>query len=62
MSQSLICTCCDVEMRPAQTEFEYMGHAFSYSIMRCPNCRQVFIPEDLVNGRISEVETELEDK
>lgn len=58
----LICNKCNVELKPTQVDFEYLGNSFHAEMPRCPECGQVFIPEELVKGRISEVEMMLEDK
>ena len=60
--KKLICNSCDLELKPANANFTYLGHSFRAEVPRCPGCGQVFIPEDLVRGRIAEVEAELEDK
>jgi len=57
-----ICHKCQKEMIPQKTDFSYLGHSFYTDILRCPDCGQVYIPEDLVKGRIAEVEMQLEDK
>lgn len=57
-----ICYRCKVELKPAKANFEYLGHSFHTEIPRCPQCGQVYIPEDLVKGRMAEVEMMLEDK
>ncbi len=61
-SNKLICDKCREEMVLAPTNFTYLGHAFRTEVLRCPACGQVFIPEDLVKGRMAEVELMLEDK
>lgn len=58
----LICSQCGVPMVPTPTEFEYMGHTFNHLFPRCPQCRQVYIPKSDANGRMADVERELEDK
>ena len=40
----------------------YLGSMFPVDLRRCPKCGQVFIPEELVLGKMSEVEKLLEDK
>lgn len=59
---NLLCRRCGVPMEMAKTEFSYLSYTFHTELPRCPLCRQVFIPEDLVKGRMAEVEAELEDK
>lgn len=60
--QTLICDKCNVEMVPMEVEFSYLNRSFRHKVPRCPVCGQVFIPEDLAKGRMSEVETLLEEK
>ena len=60
--RELICQQCQKALEPRKTDFTYLGHSFFTDILTCPGCGQVFIPEELVKGRISEVEQQLEDK
>lgn len=58
----VICCKCQKEMEPSNTSFKYLGHGFSTDILKCPECGQVYIPEELAKGRMAEVEIQLEDK
>jgi len=58
----LICYKCQKELRPAKTFFNYLGHSFFADILRCPECGEVYIPEDLAKGRLAQTEMLLEDK
>ncbi len=58
----LICCKCQKELKPQKTNFSYLGHAFFADILKCPECGQVFIPEETAKGRMAEVEMQLEDK
>ena len=60
--QILICDRCKVEMQEMDTQFSYLGRSFRHKVNRCPECGQVCLSEELVNGRISEVESMMEDK
>ena len=60
--QKMICNLCSLELKPTNTNFSYLGHSFRAEAPRCPGCGQVFISEELVKGRIAEVEMILEDK
>ena len=60
--QTLICNLCSVPLEKMHTDFEYLGHSFHADTLRCPQCGQVYLPEELVRGRMAEVEYELEDK
>lgn len=58
----LICDKCKVEMEEREVEFSYLNRSFRHKVPRCPECGQVFIPEKLAKGRMSEVEALLEEK
>jgi len=58
----LICFKCQKALEMKKTNFTYLGHSFFTEIPRCPGCGMVYISEELVRGRISEVEMQLEDK
>jgi hypothetical protein len=60
--EKLICFKCQKELELKKTNFSYLGHIFFTEVPRCPQCGLVFISEDLVKGRISEVEMQMEDK
>ena len=60
--KKLICFKCQKELELKKTNFTYLGHSFYTEVPRCPECGQVFIPEELVRGRISDVEMQMEDK
>ena len=59
---TIICAKCRLPLEKKQTFFNYLGHNFHTDILCCPQCGQVFLPEELVKGRMSQVERELEDK
>ena len=59
---TLICTRCNVPLEKSEAKFDYLGHKFRHNAQKCPICGMVYIPEELVDGRIAEVETMLEDK
>lgn len=58
----LICFKCQKELQPAKTYLSYLGHSFFTDMLKCPECGEVYIPEELVKGRIADVEMQLEDK
>ena len=58
----LLCRKCLLVMEPAETYFEYLDHGFHTKLLRCPKCGEVYIPEDLVRGKMAEVEQNMEDK
>ena len=60
--QPLICSLCQCPLEIKRVAFEYVGHTFFADAPRCPRCGQVYLSEELVKGRVAEVEMELEDK
>ena len=60
--QPLICSLCQCPLELKRVDFEYVGHTFFADAPRCPRCGQVYLSEELVKGRVAEVEMELEDK
>jgi hypothetical protein len=61
-NKGFICQKCQKELKPTKTYLSYLEHSFFADILKCPECGEVYIPEELVKGRISEVEMQLEDK
>jgi YgiT-type zinc finger domain-containing protein len=60
--EKLICFQCNKELELKKTDFTYLGHSFFTELPRCPRCGMVYVSEELVKDRISEVEMQLEDK
>lgn len=56
------CARCQVDLEEREVKLSYLGSVFSASLPVCPSCGQVFVPEELAEGRIREVEQMLEDK
>jgi hypothetical protein len=42
--------------------FSYLGHTVAHEVQSCPKCGKVYIPADLAEGKMAEVEEQLEDK
>ena len=61
-SEQLYCDHCEAVLVPLKTHFTYLGHAFQAALPRCPVCGQVYIDEEMVKGRMAQVEMALEDK
>ncbi len=59
---SLICGKCNIPLEKKTTYFKYMGFDFNADLPCCPSCKQVYIPEELVTGKMQKVEMELEEK
>ncbi|MGI6727881.1 MAG: DVU_1557 family redox protein [Anaerovoracaceae bacterium] len=60
--QTLICDRCKVELVMADTEFSYLGNVMRHKVPRCPECGMIYLPENLVLGRMRELEEVLEEK
>lgn len=58
----LRCCRCDRELVLKKTVLVYMGYTVSHEVPTCPSCGKVYISEELAEGRMSEVEQQLEDK
>jgi RNase P subunit RPR2 len=61
-TKPVICYKCQEELVPTKTYLSYLGHSFSADILKCPECGEVYIPEELAKSRIADVEMQLEDK
>jgi hypothetical protein len=57
-----LCANCQTTLVSKPVRIEYLGSAFPVDLPTCPNCGQVFISEELVIGKMAEVEKTLEDK
>jgi hypothetical protein len=58
----LICLKCNCNLEYATTNLYYLTYKVSEKFLQCPQCKQVFIPEEIVLGKMVEVEETLEDK
>ena len=56
------CAKCDLELVPKKTVFEYLGNTVAHEVPTCPKCGKVLITQELAEGRMAEVEQQLEDK
>ncbi|WP_115028377.1 DVU_1557 family redox protein [Acetobacterium bakii] len=59
---TLICLKCNVPLEMDTAYFSYLGFNFNTEVPTCPVCRQMFLSEELVGGKVTEVEMGLEDK
>lgn len=62
MKEKLICDRCNVEMELIEVQFRYLTRDFRYKVPRCPMCGQVSLPEELVTGKMADVEAMIEEK
>jgi len=61
-SENIKCARCDAFLVMKKTLFEYVGRNFAHEVPCCPKCGMVYIPPELAEGRMAEVEEQLEDK
>ena len=59
---SIVCGKCNTGLVEKKIRLKYLGHEFFADVPCCPVCGDVYISEDLVTGKMAEVETALEDK
>ena len=57
-----ICGKCKTPLEIKKAIFSYLGRDVTHEVSRCPGCGKVFIPKGLAEGRMAEVEGQLEDK
>jgi len=62
LEEEMFCVKCGVALEIGRVQIAYMDSAFPVDLPKCPQCGQVFIPEDLALGKMAEVEKMLEDK
>lgn len=57
-----ICDKCKRKLEPRKVKVCYLSGNFEVELMQCPQCKAVFIGEELALGKMLEVEKGLEDK
>ncbi len=58
----LICKRCNVPLEEIEAKFTYLEKHFSHKVPRCPQCGQVYFTEELVQGKIRQLEYSMEEK
>ena len=56
------CGKCGAELVTKKAVLEYLGHTVAHGVPACPKCGKVCISKELAEGRMAEVEQQLEDK
>jgi hypothetical protein len=56
------CGKCNETLVMKKTVFSYLGHTVAHDVKVCPKCGKIFIPQDLAEGKMAELEEKLEDK
>lgn len=61
-NERYICSQCEQKLQTRTVDFEYLGQRFQTKLLKCPTCGQAYIPRELAEGKMAEVEASLEDK
>jgi hypothetical protein len=56
------CGKCNEPLVNKRTVFSYLGHTVAHEVRACPTCGKIFISRELAEGKMAEVEEQLEDK
>ncbi|ATW25739.1 DVU_1557 family redox protein [Candidatus Formimonas warabiya] len=59
---AIMCDKCKVYLKPAKITLSYLGNSFITELPKCPLCGLVYLSEELVKGKVAQVEMSLEDK
>lgn len=43
-------------------KLKYLENIINYEFLTCPECKTIYIPEELVEGKMHEIEMAFEDK
>ena len=62
MAEIWRCRRCGEALTEGKVVFDYLNMNFSENLLRCPKCGRVLIPKDLANGKMVQVESQLEEK
>ena len=56
------CAKCNEALILKKVVFDYVVRSFAHEVPCCPKCGFVYISQELAEGRMAEVEEQLEDK
>ncbi|SDF35824.1 DVU_1557 family redox protein [Sporomusa acidovorans] len=59
---NLTCAKCGITLTLGKVTLSYLGSSFPVELFKCAKCGLVYIPEELANGKMKQVEAALEDK
>lgn len=60
--EKLMCSRCQCPLELIELRITYLDRHFTHKVPRCPKCGQVFIPQELAEGKMSQLEKSLEEK
>lgn len=58
----LICGKCGVPLEEKTVTLDYIGHQIKHEFPCCPVCGEIYISEEIVKGKMHDVEIMLEEK
>lgn len=58
----IVCVKCGIQLTLGQVTLSYLESSFPVELYKCSACGLVYIPEELANGKMKQVEAALEDK
>jgi hypothetical protein len=58
----IVCLKCGIKLTLGKTTLQYLGTTFPVELYKCSQCGLVYIPEELANGKMQQVEASMEDK
>ena len=61
-AKTVLCGKHCVPLEPGKVVLTYQGHTFPVDVLCCPVCGEPLIAEDIVKGKMREVEQTLEEK
>lgn len=59
---NIVCVRCGINLTLGKVTLSYLGSSFPVELYKCSACGLVYIPEELANGKMQQVEAALEDK
>jgi len=58
----IVCAKCGIKLTMGKVNLTYLGSSFPVELYKCSQCGLVYIPEELANGKMKQVEASMEDK
>lgn len=62
LPEHLRCSRCSCPLELTDVHVTYLNRHFSHKVPRCPKCGQVYITEELAEGKMAQLEKSLEEK
>ena len=59
---NIVCAKCGINLTLGKVTLSYLGSSFPVELYKCSQCGLVYIPQELANGKMKQVEAAMEDK